>query len=120
MMFSAGMGIGLMFYGVTEPVTHLMTVPQNDQTPGSQAAATEAMNYSLFHWGLHPWAIYAVVGLALAYSSYRKERAGGFSAAFAPCCAAAAARARRASSTSSRSSRRCSARPSASAWARRR
>ncbi|WP_380170215.1 BCCT family transporter [Kineococcus sp. DHX-1] len=84
MMFSAGMGIGLMFYGVTEPVTHLMTVPQNDQTPGSQAAATEAMNYSLFHWGLHPWAIYAVVGLALAYSSYRKERAGGFSAAFAP------------------------------------
>jgi choline/carnitine/betaine transport len=84
MMFSAGMGIGLMFYGVTEPVTHLMTVPQSDAEPGSQAAATEAMNYSLFHWGLHPWAIYAVVGLALAYSSYRKERAGGFSAAFAP------------------------------------
>ncbi|WP_432515258.1 BCCT family transporter [Kineococcus sp. SYSU DK001] len=84
MMFSAGMGIGLMFYGVTEPVTHLMTVPQNDAEPASQAAAREAMNYSLFHWGLHPWAIYAVVGLALAYSSYRKERAGGFSAAFAP------------------------------------
>jgi choline/carnitine/betaine transport len=84
MMFSAGMGIGLMFYGVTEPVTHLMTVPQNDAEAGSQAAAREAMNYSLFHWGLHPWAIYAVVGLALAYSSYRKERAGGFSAAFAP------------------------------------
>ena len=84
MMFSAGMGIGLMFYGVTEPVTHLMTVPQNDATPGSQAAAREAVNYSLFHWGLHPWAIYAVVGLALAYSSYRKERVGGFSAAFAP------------------------------------
>ena len=84
MMFSAGMGIGLMFYGVTEPVTHLMTVPQADAAPGSQAAAREAMNYSLFHWGLHPWAIYAVVGLALAYSSYRRERAGGFSAAFAP------------------------------------
>ena len=84
MMFSAGMGIGLMFYGVTEPVTHLMTVPQNDAQAGSQDAAREAMNYSLFHWGLHPWAIYAVVGLALAYSSYRKERAGGFSAAFAP------------------------------------
>jgi glycine betaine transporter len=84
MMFSAGMGIGLMFYGVTEPVTHLMTAPQNDAPAGSQDAAREAMNYSLFHWGLHPWAIYAVVGLALAYSSYRKERAGGFSAAFAP------------------------------------
>jgi glycine betaine transporter len=84
MMFSAGMGIGLMFYGVTEPVTHLMTPPEGDVTPGTPAAADEAMQYTLFHWGLHPWAIYAVVGLALAYSSYRKGRPGGFSAAFSP------------------------------------
>ncbi|WP_180357795.1 BCCT family transporter [Streptomyces sp. NP160] len=84
MMFSAGMGIGLMFYGVTEPVTHLMTPPEGDVTAGTPAAADEAMQYTLFHWGLHPWAIYAVVGLALAYSSYRKGRPGGFSAAFAP------------------------------------
>ncbi|MEW9263779.1 BCCT family transporter [Kineococcus endophyticus] len=84
MMFSAGMGIGLMFYGVTEPVTHLMTPPEAGTEPGTDAAAGEAMNYALFHWGLHPWAIYAVVGLALAYSSYRKGRSGGFSAAFAP------------------------------------
>ncbi|MFB9375586.1 BCCT family transporter [Kineococcus gynurae] len=84
MMFSAGMGIGLMFYGVTEPVSHLMTTPEAGIEPGSQEAAREAMNYSLFHWGLHPWAIYAVVGLALAYSTYRRERVGGFSAAFAP------------------------------------
>ncbi|WP_299038594.1 BCCT family transporter [uncultured Pseudokineococcus sp.] len=84
MMFSAGMGIGLMFYGVTEPVTHLMTPPEADVPPGSEQAASEAMSYTLFHWGLHPWAIYAVVGLALAYSSYRKGRSGGFSAAFAP------------------------------------
>ncbi|MEJ5887195.1 BCCT family transporter [Pseudokineococcus marinus] len=84
MMFSAGMGIGLMFYGVTEPVTHLMTPPEGDVPPGSEQAASEAMSYTLFHWGLHPWAIYAVVGLALAYSTYRKGRPGGFSAAFAP------------------------------------
>ncbi|MEZ0491659.1 BCCT family transporter [Kineococcus sp. TBRC 1896] len=84
MMFSAGMGIGLMFYGVTEPVTHLMTPPEAGIEPGTDAAAGEAMDYALFHWGLHPWAIYAVVGLALAYSSYRKGRSGGFSAAFAP------------------------------------
>jgi len=84
MMFSAGMGIGLMFYGVTEPATHLMTPPEAGVEPGSDAAAAMSMNYSLFHWGLHPWAIYAVVGLALAYSSYRKGREGGFSAAFAP------------------------------------
>ncbi|PWJ54120.1 choline/carnitine/betaine transport [Quadrisphaera granulorum] len=84
MMFSAGMGIGLMFYGVTEPVTHLMTPPEGGVEPGTPAAADQAMQYTLFHWGLHPWAIYAVVGLALAYSSYRKGRPGGFSAAFAP------------------------------------
>ncbi|NAZ81648.1 BCCT family transporter [Kineococcus sp. R8] len=84
MMFSAGMGIGLMFYGVTEPATHLMTPPEAGVAAGSDAAAAMSMNYSLFHWGLHPWAIYAVVGLALAYSSYRKGREGGFSAAFAP------------------------------------
>ncbi|MFB9376873.1 BCCT family transporter [Kineococcus gynurae] len=84
MMFSAGMGIGLMFYGVSEPVTHLMTPPEAGVEPGSEAASAMAMDYALFHWGLHPWAIYAVVGLALAYSSYRRGRTGGFSAAFAP------------------------------------
>jgi glycine betaine transporter len=84
MMFSAGMGIGLMFYGVTEPVTHLMTPPEAGVDAGTDAAAGMAMSYSMFHWGLHPWAIYAVVGLALAYSAYRKGRTGGFSAAFAP------------------------------------
>lgn len=84
MMFSAGMGIGLMFYGVTEPISHYLTPPVAGVEPGSDAAARQAMNYTLFHWSLHPWAIYAVVGLALAYSAFRKGRGTGFSAAFAP------------------------------------
>ncbi|MHA7263684.1 BCCT family transporter [Arthrobacter sp. TMN-37] len=84
MMFSAGMGIGLMFYGVTEPISHYLTPPVEGIEPGSQAAAREALNYTLFHWAIHPWAIYAVVGLALAYSAYRKGRGAGFSGAFLP------------------------------------
>lgn len=84
MMFSAGMGIGLMFYGVTEPISHYLTPPLAGVEPGTDAAARQAMNYTLFHWSLHPWAIYAVVGLALAYSAFRKGRGIGFSAAFAP------------------------------------
>ncbi|WP_196880540.1 BCCT family transporter [Arthrobacter sp. CAN_A214] len=84
MMFSAGMGIGLMFYGVTEPITHYLTPPIAGIEPGSEAAARESMNYTLFHWAIHPWAIYAVVGLALAYSAYRKGRGAGFSEAFTP------------------------------------
>jgi glycine betaine transporter len=83
MMFSAGMGIGLLFYGVSEPISHFLTPPVAGVEPGSDAAERQAMTYSMFHWGLHPWAIYAVVGLALAYSWYRKGRTGGFSAPFA-------------------------------------
>lgn len=84
MMFSAGMGIGLMFYGVTEPISHLMEPPVANVEPGTSAAAKQAMNYTMFHWALHPWAIYAVVGLALAYAQFRKGRTGGFSSAFVP------------------------------------
>lgn len=69
MLFSAGMGIGLMFFGVAEPVMHLMAPPTGE--PGTILAAKEAMKLTFFHWGLHAWAIYAVVGLILAYFSYR-------------------------------------------------
>ncbi|WP_408899052.1 BCCT family transporter [Nocardioides sp. R1-1] len=83
MMFSAGMGIGLMFYGVSEPLSHFVTPP-----PGTgedaDAAAQNAMATTMFHWTLHPWAIYAVVGLAIAYGVYRKGRVQLISAAFAP------------------------------------
>lgn len=83
MMFSAGMGIGLMFFGVYEPVSHLASPPPFvDAAPGSQEAASTAMAYTLFHWGLHPWAIYSVVGLALAYSTYRMGRGNLMSAPF--------------------------------------
>ena len=83
MMFSAGMGIGLMFYGVFEPVTHMANPPPFvDAAPNSPEAANQAMAFTLFHWGLHPWAIYSVVGLALAYSTYRMGRGNLMSAPF--------------------------------------
>jgi choline/carnitine/betaine transport len=83
MMFSAGMGIGLMFFGVFEPVSHLAAPPPFvDAQPGSQEAAQAAMAYTFFHWGLHPWAMYAVVGLALAYSTYRMGRGNLMSSPF--------------------------------------
>ncbi|RAJ56643.1 choline/carnitine/betaine transport [Streptomyces sp. Amel2xB2] len=83
MMFSAGMGIGLMFYGVNEPLTHFADPP-----PGTGGSAPErmqtAMATTLFHWTLYPWAIYAVVGLAIAYSCFRRGRRQMISAVFTP------------------------------------
>jgi choline/carnitine/betaine transport len=84
MMFSAGMGIGLMFFGVAEPVTHLMTPPPGTALPASDQAVHTAMATTLFHWTVHPWAIYAVVGLAIAYSTFRRGRRQLFSSVFAP------------------------------------
>ncbi|WP_106399942.1 BCCT family transporter [Actinocorallia populi] len=85
MMFSSGMGIGLMFYGVAEPMTHLLDPPPDlGIAAGSPQAARTAMEYSLFHWTLSPWAIYAVTGMALAYSTFRMGRGNRFSEAFTP------------------------------------
>ncbi len=69
MLFSAGMGIGLMFFGVAEPVMHYLAPPEADA--GTVLAARQAMNITFFHWGLHAWAVYAIVGLILAFFSYR-------------------------------------------------
>ena len=69
MLFSAGMGIGLVFFGVAEPITHFTTPPVGEG--GTVEAARAAMRITFFHWGVHAWAIYAVVGLALAYFSFR-------------------------------------------------
>ncbi|GAA2151656.1 BCCT family transporter [Nocardioides koreensis] len=84
MMFSAGMGIGLMFYGVSEPITHFATPPPGTGAAGNPEATQNAMATTLFHWTLHPWAIYAVVGLAIAYGVYRKGRLQLISSAFEP------------------------------------
>lgn len=71
MLFAAGMGIGLMFYGVAEPLMHYLTPPTAET--GTVEAAKEAMKTTFFHWGLHAWAIYTIVALILAYFSYRHD-----------------------------------------------
>jgi choline/carnitine/betaine transport len=84
MMFSAGMGIGLMFYGVGEPLAHFTSPPPGTVEAGTSEALDVAMATTLFHWTLHPWAIYAVVGLAIAYGSFRRGRRQLISSAFQP------------------------------------
>ncbi|GHF98952.1 BCCT family transporter [Streptomyces zaomyceticus] len=84
MMFSAGMGIGLMFYGVSEPLAHYGTPPPGTHPVDSAERMQTAMATTLFHWTLHPWAIYAVVGLAIAYSTFRRRRRQTISAVFVP------------------------------------
>ncbi|MEB3366555.1 BCCT family transporter [Saccharopolyspora mangrovi] len=70
MLFTAGMGIGLVFYAVSEPITHFTSPPTGQ--PGTAEAAQNAMSYTFFHWGLHPWAIYIVLGLSLGYFAFRR------------------------------------------------
>ncbi|WP_246119604.1 BCCT family transporter [Aeromicrobium flavum] len=82
MMFSAGMGIGLMFWGVAEPLTFYLAPPPNTTDPATDAAVQAAMAQTLFHWTLHPWAVYAVVGLAIGYGTFRLGRPQLISAAF--------------------------------------
>ncbi|UJL48230.1 BCCT family transporter [Virgibacillus sp. NKC19-16] len=81
-LFTAGMGVGLVFYGVTEPITHYYSPPSAE--PETIAAAEESMQYTLFHWGFHPWATYAVLALALAYFKFRHRAPALISSAFAP------------------------------------
>ena len=70
MLFSAGMGIGLLFFSVGEPVMHFNSPPMAEA--GTVAAAKEAMNFTFLHWGLHAWGVYALVGLSLAYFTYSR------------------------------------------------
>lgn len=71
MLFAAGMGIGLVFWGVAEPISHY-TAPPPGIAPETPEAANAAMRYAFFHWGLHPWAVYAVVGLSIAFFQFRR------------------------------------------------
>lgn len=82
MIFSAGMGVGLVFWGVAEPMTHYSNPPFGSAEPESAEAAGLAMRYSLFHWGFHQWANFGVVGLTIAYVRFRQQRAGLISEAF--------------------------------------
>ena len=83
MLFSAGMGIGLLFYGVAEPMFHFISSPFSDQ-PGSAEAARRAMDFTFLHWGLHPWSVYALVGLSLAFFSFNKGYPLTIRSAFVP------------------------------------
>ncbi|WP_045215120.1 glycine betaine uptake BCCT transporter [Desulfonatronovibrio magnus] len=83
MLFAAGMGIGLIFWGVAEPLSHFMDPPEYLESQSGQAA-TFAMRYSFFHWGLHPWAIYIVMSLSIAYFSFRRGMPPLISSCFYP------------------------------------
>lgn len=75
MLFSAGMGIGLVFWGAAEPLSHYHSPPES-LPPDSVQAARAAMRYAFFHWGLHPWAIYALLGLGMAWSQFNRGSRG--------------------------------------------
>lgn len=83
MLFGAGMGIGLVFYGIAEPISHFVS-PMDGIAPGSQEAANFAMRASFVHWGVHPWAAYSIIGLGLAYIQFRKNKPGLISSLFIP------------------------------------
>lgn len=82
MLFSAGMGVGLVFWGVAEPVSHYITPPFGDGA--TRESASEAMKFTFFHWGMHPWALYGVVALGLAYFHFRKGLPSAMSSIFHP------------------------------------
>jgi choline/glycine/proline betaine transport protein len=82
MLFSAGMGIGLMFFAVAEPMWHLLYPPHAEA--GSTQAIRDAMGVTFLHWGLHAWAVYAIVALALAFFAYNRNLPLSFRSVFYP------------------------------------
>ncbi|QKY68366.1 BCCT family transporter [Lentibacillus sp. CBA3610] len=83
MLFSAGMGIGLVFYGAAEPLSHYMSDAPTAEA-GSDQAFKEGLSYAYFHWGLHVWAMYSIVALALAFFQFRKGEPGLISSTLKP------------------------------------
>ncbi len=83
MLFSAGMGIGLVFYGAAEPLSHYVLQPPEAEAYSPEALC-DAFKYSFFHYGIHAWAIYAIVGLAIAYFQFRKKESTLLSATLKP------------------------------------
>lgn len=84
MLFGAGMGVGLVFWGVSEPISHF-AAPPDGLAGGTQGAADFAMRTTFMHWGIHPWASYCIIGLALGYFQFRKNRPGLLSSIFSKC-----------------------------------
>ncbi|PKM93996.1 MAG: choline transporter [Firmicutes bacterium HGW-Firmicutes-1] len=84
MLFSAGMAVGLIFWGVAEPLSHFVSPPHELAGAGSQEAIMLSLRYSFFHWGLHAWANYALFALAIAYFQLRKGYPGLVSSIFIP------------------------------------
>lgn len=83
MLFCSGMGVGLVFWGISEPLSHYVS-PTAGITPGSPEAAAFSIRSCFMHWGVHPWAAYAIIGLGLAYFQFRKGRPGLISSLFEP------------------------------------
>ncbi|MEX3562889.1 BCCT family transporter [Corynebacterium phoceense] len=84
MMFGAGIGVGIFFYGPSEPLSHYLTPPPHTVDGNSVEALHQAMAQANYHWGISPWAAYALVGGAIAYSSYRRGRVPLVSSIFKP------------------------------------
>ncbi|WP_019392565.1 glycine betaine uptake BCCT transporter [Priestia filamentosa] len=83
MLFSAGMGIGLVFYGTAEPLSHYAISSPTGET-GTNQAMKDAMRFTFFHWGIHAWAIYGIIALSLAYFTFRKGERSLISATLKP------------------------------------
>ncbi|MGC5163992.1 BCCT family transporter [Rhodococcus sp. DT1] len=84
MLFAAGIGTILMFWSVAEPISHFANPPQQDVAPESEAAAREAMGFTLYHFGFHTWAIFALPGLCFGYFIYKRKLPPRVSSIFAP------------------------------------
>ena len=82
MLFGAGTGVGILFWSVAEPIFHYTNPPTGKGY--TEASANLALKYSFFHWGFHPWAIYTVIGLALAFFQFNKKLPASVSSAFYP------------------------------------
>ncbi|WP_077622682.1 BCCT family transporter [Sediminibacillus massiliensis] len=84
MLFSAGFGVGLVFWGVAEPMSHFFSTPFQGMEGQTEEAARVAMGYAFFHWGVSQWSVFAIVGLVVGFLQFRKEKNGLISTALEP------------------------------------
>lgn len=84
MLFAGGLGSVLMFWGVAEPLNHMTNVPMQDAEPGSTEAIREAMGFTMYHFGLHMWVIFALPGLGMGYFIYKRNLPPRLSSIFSP------------------------------------